>query len=232
MHYSKLIQFETTISEIMTTMIETISYPLISLEGEYLDEIKVTWDFANQTSKHVIHRALIKERSNSRYGNSSTKTRSEVRGGGKKPWRQKGTGKARAGSNRSPLWRGGGVIFGPKPKHYSLKLNRKEHKVALSTAMFNAAPKTAIIKDFSNNLDSPNTKHVKRILENLGIENKNKVLILVSEKSNNLILSCRNIPSVSLVSDSQLNIKEILNVDFILATQKALEDLQELYNDH
>lgn len=216
----------------MTTMIETISYPLISLEGEYLDEIKVTWDFANQTSKHVIHRALIKERSNSRYGNSSTKTRSEVRGGGKKPWRQKGTGKARAGSNRSPLWRGGGVIFGPKPKHYSLKLNRKEHKVALSTAMFNAAPKTAIIKDFSNNLDSPNTKHVKRILENLGIENKNKVLILVSEKSNNLILSCRNIPSVSLVSDSQLNIKEILNVDFILATQKALEDLQELYNDH
>jgi large subunit ribosomal protein L4 len=184
-----------------------------------------------ENASHIVHRALIRQTNNARQGTASAKTRAEVRGGGRKPWRQKGTGRARAGSIRSPLWRGGGVIFGPKPKDYNLKMNRKERRLALRTALMGRLEDTIVVNDFATNLDRPKTKEFVAALTRWGVESDSKVLVIVAEIQDNVLLSTRNIANVKMISASGLNVFDLLNADRIIATAEAIAKIQEVYND-
>ena len=184
-----------------------------------------------ENASHIVHRALIRQTNNARQGTASAKTRAEVRGGGRKPWRQKGTGRARAGSIRSPLWRGGGVIFGPKPKDYNLKMNRKERRLALRTALMSRIEDTIVVADFATNLAQPKTKEFVAALTRWGVEPDSKVLLIVAEIQDNLLLSIRNIANVKMISASGLNVFDMLNADRIIATAEAIAKIQEVYND-
>jgi large subunit ribosomal protein L4 len=181
------------------------------------------------SASHVVHRALVRQMNNARQGTASTKTRSEVSGGGRKPWRQKGTGRARAGSSRSPLWRGGGVIFGPKPRDYSVKMNRKERRLALRTAFQSRIEDLIVVQDFAENLSRPKTKELVQAMSRWGIEPDSKVLLIVAERNDNVYLSARNIEKLRMISANNLNIFDILAADRIVATQSAIEKIQEVY---
>jgi large subunit ribosomal protein L4 len=182
-----------------------------------------------ETAAAVVHRALVRQMANQRQGTACTKTRSEVRGGGRKPWRQKGTGRARAGSNRSPLWRGGGVTFGPKPRDYSIKMNRKERRLALRTALVNRAADLFVVEDFSKNLAQPKTKELVAALSRWGIEPGSKVLIITGERDENVYLSARNVENLRLISANNLNVYDLLHADQIIATEAAIAKIHEVY---
>ncbi|APB34313.1 50S ribosomal protein L4 [Gloeomargarita lithophora Alchichica-D10] len=184
-----------------------------------------------ETADAIIHRAVVRQLAHARQGTACTKTRSEVRGGGRKPWRQKGTGRARAGSNRSPLWRGGGVIFGPKPRDYELKMNRKERRLALRTALMNRAEQTLVVEDFSEHLPRPKTKEVVQALTRWGANPETKILLIVPETSETLGLSVRNLPRLTLLRADQLNVWDILHCDTLVVTVGALQKIQEVYGD-
>ena len=184
-----------------------------------------------ENASHIVHRALVRQMNNARQGTASTKTRAEVRGGGRKPWRQKGTGRARAGSNRSPLWRGGGVIFGPKPRDYSVKMNRKERRLALRTALQNRADNLLVVQDFQEELSRPKTKELVAALSRWGIEEGSKVLLIIEERNEGVYLSARNIPYLKLISAANLNIYDLLLADHIVVTASALAKIQEVYGD-
>jgi large subunit ribosomal protein L4 len=178
-----------------------------------------------ETASSVVHRALVRQLANSRQGTA------EVRGGGRKPWRQKGTGRARAGSNRSPLWRGGGVIFGPKPRDYSLKMNRKERRLALRTAFFSRVNDLIVVEDFAAQLARPKTKDLLAAMTRWGVEPGTKVLMIVGERDENVYLSARNVEKLRLISGSNLNVFDILNADQIVATASAIAKIQEVYGN-
>jgi large subunit ribosomal protein L4 len=184
-----------------------------------------------ENALHIVHRALIRQTNNARQGTASTKTRAEVRGGGRKPWKQKGTGRARAGSIRSPLWRGGGVIFGPSPKDYNMKMNRKERRLALRTALMSRHEDIIAVENFATNLAQPKTKEFVAALTRWGIESGEKVLLIVAEVEDNLLLSTRNVANVKTISASGLNVFDLLNADRIIATAEAIAKIQEVYND-
>ncbi len=184
-----------------------------------------------ENASHIVHRALVRQMANARQGTVSTKTRAEVSGGGRKPWRQKGTGRARAGSNRSPLWRGGGVIFGPKPRDYSLKMNRKERRLALRTAFQSRVDDLIVVQDFDDQLTRPKTKEVVKALTAWGVEPGSKVLLILAERNETIYLSARNIANLRLISASNLNIYDLLAADRIVVTTSALEKIQEVYGD-
>ena len=201
-------------------------------QGENVGETSFEMKVAKpENAEHIVHRALVRQANNSRQGTASTKTRSEVRGGGRKPWRQKGTGRARAGSNRSPLWRGGGVIFGPKPRDYSLKMNRKERQLALRTAFTSRAESLIIIDQLGEEqFPQPKTKEFVSALERWDITSSEKVLLILTEVTDNLYLSARNISSVKIIEATSLNIYDILVADKIVTTSDALTKIQEVYN--
>jgi large subunit ribosomal protein L4 len=184
-----------------------------------------------ENASHIVHRALVRQLANARQGTVSTKTRSEVRGGGRKPWRQKGTGRARAGSIRSPLWRGGGVIFGPKPRDYSVKMNRKERRLALRTALTSRSEDLIVIENLAENLPRPKTKELVNALTRLSIEPGTKTLLIVAEITENLELSARNLPSLKVIPANGLNIYDIVNADKIVITSDAINIIQEVYSD-
>lgn len=185
---------------------------------------------SESSASGLVHRALVRQLANARQGTASTKTRSEVRGGGRKPWRQKGTGRARAGSNRSPLWRGGGVIFGPKPRDYELKMNRKERRLALRTALQGRVDDLIVVQDFADQLpDRPKTKEMAAALARWGVEKDDKLLLIVAERDEKVYLSARNIGNLKLMSANNLNIFDLLNADRIVVTASALEKIQEVY---
>ncbi len=184
-----------------------------------------------ENAAHIVHRALIRQTNNARQGTACAKTRAEVRGGGRKPWKQKGTGRARAGSIRSPLWRGGGVIFGPKPKDYNMKMNRKERRLALRTALMSRIDDIIVVQDFTINLAQPKTKEFVQAMTRWGVQADSKVLIIVSEVEDNTLLSVRNIAKVKMISASGLNVFDLLNADQIVATAEAIAKIQEVYND-
>lgn len=184
-----------------------------------------------ENASHIVHRALVRQMANARQGTASTKTRAEVSGGGRKPWRQKGTGRARAGSSRSPLWRGGGVIFGPKPRDYSLKMNRKERRLALRTAFQSRVDDLVVVQDFADKLPRPKTKDMAKALAGWGVAPGEKVLLILSERHENVYLSARNIDSLRLISANNLNIWDLLAADKIVATAAAIETIQEVYGD-
>jgi large subunit ribosomal protein L4 len=189
-------------------------------------ELKVAKE---ETASHVVHRALVRQMHNSRQGTVSTKTRAEVRGGGRKPWRQKGTGRARAGSSRSPLWRGGGVIFGPKPRDFSVKMNRKERQLALKTAFFSRVEDLVVVADFGDQLARPKTKDLIAAMSRWGVEPGTKVLLIVGERNENVYLSSRNIERLRMISANNLNVFDILAADKIVATEAAIATIQEVY---
>ncbi len=184
-----------------------------------------------ENASHIVHRALIRQTNNARQGTASAKTRAEVRGGGRKPWKQKGTGRARAGSIRSPLWRGGGVIFGPKPKDYNMKMNRKERRLALRTAMMGRIEDTLVVENFASDLAQPKTKEFVAALKRWEVDVEGKVLLIVAQVEDNLLLSVRNIANVKMISASGLNVFDLLNADRIIATTDAIAKIQEVYND-
>jgi len=202
-------------------------------QGEQTGEATLEMKVAKpENAEHIVHRALVRQLHNQRQGTASTKTRSEVRGGGRKPWRQKGTGRARAGSTRSPLWRGGGVIFGPKPKDYDLKMNRKERRLALRTAFISRTSDLIVVEDFMGNLEKPKTKEIISALSRWGVEPESKVLLIVTDTAEeNLYLSVRNVPTIKMIKYDCLNIYDILNANKIVTTSEALTKLQEVYQD-
>lgn len=196
--------------------------------GQASIELKVARE---ESAAHVVHRALVRQLANQRQGNASTKTRAEVRGGGRKPWRQKGTGRARAGSIRSPLWRGGGVIFGPKPRDYTIKMNRKERRLALRTAFQSRIADLIVVEDFAAQLPRPKTREMVQALSRWGIEPDKKVLIIMAERNEMVYLSARNIEKLRLISANNLNVFDLLAADYIVATPAALEKIQEVYGE-
>lgn len=201
-------------------------------QGEEVGQATLDLKVAKQESEaHVVHRALRRQLHNARQGTASTKTRAEVRGGGRKPWRQKGTGRARAGSIRSPLWRGGGVIFGPKPRDFEIKMNRKERRLALRTAFASRAEDMIVVEDFAEQLSQPKTKELVAAMGRWGVEGTAKILLIVPEKVENVYLSARNVAKLTLLSATGLNIYDILNADKIVVTASALAKIQEVYSE-
>lgn len=184
-----------------------------------------------ENASHIVHRALVRQMNNARQGTLSSKTRAEVRGGGRKPWRQKGTGRARAGSSRSPLWKGGGVIFGPKPRDFDVKMNRKERRLALRTAFQSRCDDMVVVQEFVDQLPRPKTREVISAMERWGIEAGDKVLLILSELHENVVLSVRNISRVKLISATNLNVYDLLAADRLVVTAAAMEKIQEVYGD-
>nr|YP_010155999.1 50S ribosomal protein L4 [Cumathamnion serrulatum]QQY85314.1 50S ribosomal protein L4 [Cumathamnion serrulatum] len=181
---------------------------------------------------YVIHRALKNQQHKKRQGNANTKTRSEVRGGGRKPWKQKGTGRARAGSTRSPLWKGGGVTFGPKNKIYQSKINKKEKKLAIKSLIYNKFKQTNIVDILLNKLDKPNTKFVLNEFKKSGIilqDSKIKILLIIKESNKILYLSIRNLPNIELITAENLNVLSLIQANKILITSEALNKISEIY---
>lgn len=205
-----------------------MSKEILSTNGEKLGEITLSKEvFGVEPNIHVMHLALRRQLNNARQGNASAKTRAEVAGGGKKPWKQKGTGRARAGSLRSPLFRGGGVIFGPKPRSYAFAMPQKARKLALKSALSAKESQIVVVKDFST-ISEPKTKLMVSALKSLNVNGK--VLIVAdtkAEENKNLVLSARNIPSVKLLLPSNLNVKDLLEADFVVMTESAVSEVTE-----
>ena len=183
--------------------------------------------FGVEPNMHVMHLALRRQLNNGRAGTACAKTRAEVSGGGKKPWKQKGTGRARAGSLRSPLFAGGGVIFGPKPRDYSFAMPQKARRLALKSALSARIDNTVLVKDFSE-INEPKTKLMVDTLKALKVEGK--VLIIADVKAAEnayLELSARNIPSVKIILPSNLNVKDLLEADNVIITEAAINEITE-----
>ena len=201
-------------------------------QGEEVGETTLELRVANEeNASHIVHRALTRQMNNARQGNASTKTRSEVRGGGRKPWRQKGTGRARAGSIRSPLWRGGGVIFGPKPRDFEVKMNKKERRLALRTAFQSRTEDIIVVEEFAEQFPRPKSKELLSAIARWGIEPDTKVLLILPEPQLNVYLSGRNIELVNVILATSLNVYDVLAADKIIVTSTALAKIQEIYGE-
>ena len=214
------------------TVRKFIKYTQIDTTGKPLDsEQELKLNVLDESGNYLIHKDFVRHTNAKRQRTVSTKTRSEVRGGGRKPWQQKGTGRARAGSNRSPLWKGGGVIFGPKPKTVSLKLNKKERRLALQTLLYNKKNNIVIIKDLEDKLIETKTKNFLEICKNCQIDLNQKILVVVSKKTISLKLSTQNIKNVELILASNLNTFSLLKAKQIIVTPLAIDDIKEIYCD-
>ena len=214
------------------TVQKFITYNPLNINGQISDSTnQLKLNILETSGNYLLHKDLLRHYNSQRQGTVSTKTRSEVRGGGRKPWRQKGTGRARAGSNRSPLWKGGGVIFGPKPKTTSLKLNKKERKLALQTLLYNKRNHILIIEHLENQFDTPKTKNFLKICQNCGINSDQKLLVIVSKKTMPLKLATQNLKNVELISASSLNTFSILKAKQIILTTLAINYIEEIYCD-
>ncbi|MFP4653970.1 MAG: 50S ribosomal protein L4, partial [Phormidium sp.] len=174
-------------------------------QGEEVGQASLDLNVAKEeTAAHIVHRALVRQMTNARQGTASSKTRAEVRGGGRKPWRQKGTGRARAGSIRSPLWRGGGVIFGPKPRDYNLKMNRKERRLALRTAFQSRCEDLIVVEEFAEEFPRPKTQDLAAALKRWGVESEQKALLILPELPDNIYLSARNLERLKVITATNL----------------------------
>ena len=211
---------------------EKLIYKINPLEknGSSEKSVSLLLKVNENNSKYLLHRAVVAQDSQTRQGTASTKTRSEVRAGGKKPWKQKGTGQARSGSKNSPLWNGGGVAFGPKPRSYKKKINSKELKLALQTALYSCNDKIVIVEDFKNSLEKPSTKTLLTKLENV-TNPLSKTLLVINEPNKNISLSSRNVSNLTLLYSNTLNVKDILLAKKIVITETALETIRKTYHD-
>ena len=201
---------------------------VINVKGEKVSDITLNKNiFGIEPNDAVLYDAITLAQSSRRQGTADTKTRSEVSGGGRKPWRQKGTGRARQGSTRAPHWYHGGVVFGPHPRTYGKKMNRKERVLALKSALsYKVANNELIILD-SLEVKTPKTKDMIKLLND--IKAPKKTLIVVDELTDNLILATRNIPKVELLEANEINVLDIIGADGLVITKKALEMIEEAY---
>ena len=214
------------------TVQKFIKYNPLDINGKLLDSThELKFNILENSGNYLLHKDVLRHYQSQKQGTVSTKTRSEVRGGGRKPWRQKGTGRARAGSNRSPLWKGGGVIFGPKPKKVSLKLNKKERRLALQTLLYNKKNNIVLIEDLENGISEAKTKNFLKICQDCNINLDQKVLVIVSKKTVPLKLSTQNIKNVELISASSINTLSLLKAKQIILTPLAINDIKEIYCD-
>ncbi|NLP15482.1 MAG: 50S ribosomal protein L4 [Clostridiales bacterium] len=182
--------------------------------------------FGVEINEHLVHRAVVSQLANKRQGTQSAKTRAEVSGGGRKPWRQKGTGHARQGSIRSPQWRGGGVVFAPKPRDYSIKMNRKEKALAIKSALTSRVNSEKLLVLDKFGFDEIKTKKMKEVLDNLKV---NKALIVIGAKDDNVTLSARNLPNVRTVLSNSINVYDILKYENLVITKDAVAQIEEVY---
>ena len=182
--------------------------------------------FGIDVNEHAMHLAVVQYLANQRQGTQSAKTRAEVRGGGRKPWRQKGTGRARQGSIRSPQWTGGGVVFAPKPRDYSFKLNKKFKRVALKSALTTKAVENKIIVLDELTLEAVKTKEMAKVLTNI---NAGKALIVMDGSNKNVMLSARNIPEVKTAAVNTINVYDLLKYNTLVVTKEAVAKIEEVY---
>ena len=182
--------------------------------------------FGVEVNEHLVHMAVVNQLANNRQGTQSAKTRSEVSGGGRKPWRQKGTGHARQGSTRSPQWTGGGVVFAPKPRDYSMKMNKREKQIAMKSALTSKVQdaKLVVVDEFK--LDEIKTSKFAEILSNLKAP---KALVVTKDKDEKVILSARNIPTVKTTMTNSINVYDILKYDTLVMTKDAVAAIEEVY---
>ena len=182
--------------------------------------------FGVEVNEHLVHMAVVNQLANKRQGTQKAKTRSEVSGGGRKPWRQKGTGHARQGSTRSPQWTGGGVVFAPTPRDYSFKMNKKEKRAALKSALTSRVQENKFIVVDELKLDEIKTKKFVAVMNNLKAE---KALVVLNEKNDNVIKSANNVPTVKTALTNTINVYDILKYDTLVLTQDAVATIQEVY---
>jgi large subunit ribosomal protein L4 len=182
--------------------------------------------FGVEINNHLVHMAVVQQLANKRQGTQSAKTRAEVSGGGRKPWRQKGTGHARQGSTRSPQWKGGGIVFAPKPRDYSFKMNKKEKALAIKSALSSRVAEEKIVVLDQLSFDEVKTKKMKTVLDNFKV---GKALIVMDKKDETVSLSARNLPTVRTVLSNSINVYDILKYDTLVLTKDAVAQIEEVY---
>ena len=198
-----------------------------NIEGKEVGSIELNDAvFGVEVNEHLVHMAVVNQLANNRQGTQSAKTRSEVSGGGRKPWRQKGTGHARQGSTRAPQWTGGGMVFAPKPRDYSFKMNKKEKRIALLSALSSKVSENKIVVLDSFNLDEVKTKKFAEVMNNIKVSN---ALFVIEGENKNVVLSGRNIPTVKVSATNEINTYDVLKYNTLVVTKAAVEKLEEVY---
>ena len=198
-----------------------------NIEGKEVGSIELNDAvFGVEVNEHLVHMAVVNQLANNRQGTQSAKTRSEVSGGGRKPWSQKGTGHARQGSTRAPQWTGGGIVFAPKPRDYSFKMNKKEKRIALLSALSSKVAESKIVVLDEFKLDEIKTKKFVEVMNNLKVEN---ALVVLEGENKNVVLSGRNIPSVKVTATNEINTYDVLKYTTLVVTKAAVEKLEEVY---
>ena len=198
-----------------------------NIEGKEVDTIELNDAvFGVEVNEHLVHMAVVNQLANNRQGTQKAKTRSEVSGGGRKPWRQKGTGHARQGSTRSPQWTGGGVVFAPTPRDYSFKLNKKERRAALKSALTSRVEEKKFIVVDELNFDEIKTKKFQAVLNNLNV---NKALVVLEDGNKNVEISAKNIPDVKTAHTNTINVYDILKYNTVIATKAVVAAIEEVY---
>ena len=203
------------------------SVKVYDIEGNEVETLELNDAvFGVEINEHIMHKAVVGQLANSRQGTQSAKTRSEVSGGGRKPWRQKGTGHARQGSTRAPQWTGGGIVFAPKPRDYSFKMNKKEKRAALCSALSSKVAESQIIVLDEFKLDEIKTKKFVEVMNNL---KASKALVVLEGENKNVVLSGRNIPTVKVTATNEINTYDVLKYETLVVTKAAVEKLEEVY---
>ena len=198
-----------------------------NIEGKEVGSIELNDAvFGVEVNEHLVHMAVVNQLANNRQGTQSAKTRSEVSGGGRQPWRQKGTGHARQGSTRAPQWTGGGIVFAPKPRDYSFKMNKKEKRIALLSALSSKVAESKIVVLDEFKLDEIKTKKFVEVMNNLKVEN---ALVVLEGENKNVVLSGRNIPTVKVSATNEINTYDVLKYETLVVTKAAVEKLEEVY---
>lgn len=182
--------------------------------------------FGVEVNEHLVHMAVVAQLANKRQGTQKAKTRSEVRGGGRKPWRQKGTGHARQGSTRSPQWTGGGVVFAPTPRDYTIRLNKKEKRMALKSALTSRVQENKLVVLEELKFDAIKTKAMKSVLDSMDVK---KALVVIKDNDRNVVLSARNIPNVKTALTNTINVYDILKYNTVVLTKDAVATIEEVY---
>ena len=203
------------------------SVKVYDIEGKEVETLELNDAvFGVEINEHIMHKAVVGQLANNRQGTQSAKTRSEVSGGGRKPWRQKGTGHARQGSTRSPQWTGGGTVFAPVPRDYSFKLNKKEKRAALKSVLTSKVNESKFIVLDELKLAEIKTKQIKAVLDNLKVE---KALIVTKEKDDVVVKSANNLPKVATTALNNINVYDILKYDTVVVTSEAVAAIEEVY---
>ena len=200
---------------------------VLNMEGKEVGSMELNDAvFGVEINEHLVHQAVVLQLANNRQGTQKAKTRSEVSGGGRKPWRQKGTGHARQGSTRAPQWTGGGVVFAPVPRDYSFKMNKKEKRAALKSVLTSKVQENKFIVLDELKLAEVKTKEMKKVLDNLKVNN---ALVIIGDDSENVALSARNIAGVQTASVNTINVFDMLKYNTIIATKSSVASIEEVY---